>query len=263
MYCFLCIHPYSVQNYVTSFLFDEGKQAVRVLLSSQGSAVDIQNGANLTLDPFPCARRFADMDLLFQFKPSSEKVGMNEFRMGVGVIGFPPIEVIACKLRKVISLCTDGGKAQEYPKQMTNGLIEAFLQLFPNGHQFISGLFDTETFTWSMTPKGYGIFTEMDADVNIEKLEKLYPSVANWLRHLQEIDIVLLDIHPPGTAPEEKLEDAKCFGKLRIYYRDGWVGFHLCLMLSASESGKLLWFNQSTNGCATNLKGEVLGVDFN
>jgi hypothetical protein len=214
--------------------------------------LEIQHTVNAIVNTFPLTRKFGDLDILFQFRPVKKAnlenevlTDANELRLGISLVGLPPVEVIANKLRKCITLATDEGRARTFPKQMSDAILDSLLQLFPNFHQFLSDLFDMETFQLILRPKGTaGMFVEMDVDVNIEKLGLIYPAVANWLQHMQEVDISFLDFNL-NTPPESDIDTAKAFLTLRLYYQNGWVGLNICLMLSmvSSEVGKLLWFD--------------------
>ena len=239
-----------------------------MIITSQGTAVEIEHGVNILHESFPLIRRFGDIDILFQFKSikTHNDADANQLRVGAGLVGVAPIEVISNKVRKLIKVATEDGEAAKFPRQMASSIIEALLQVFPNSHQFLSDLFNMDTFQLRLTPKagGAAIFLETDVEVNIEKLEILYPAVANWLLHVQDIEIDVLDMPGASTDPEADLETtAKYCGKFRLFYQAGWVGAYVCFMMCAKDPARVVWFDPKKKECIKRPNSDELwSVDF-
>ena len=150
---------------------------------------------------------------------------------------------------------------------MSQAIIESLILTFPNGNKFASSLVNMDSVNLTMSDEGGGIFVELKAEMNVDALRRLYPSMANLLNHLANMEISVIEKHKEGSNPASDVSSARCFFSIHIVHKGG--GIHLTITnciekrkKDDKKEGRLLWFDRTTKKPCLDKGNNVMPVDF-
>lgn len=190
---------------------------------------------------YPLIAAVGDLDILAQFFPFRLEGNkqVNTFDTYFTMGGMPPILLLVQKLRELISLFNG-------PTQSFTGVefLQAMAAVLPNTNKFAANIVDMRTVRMDISPKLHNTkLVTLQCELDSDKLEQMYPSLANLLKHLAEMDISVCDY---SDVAEQDLDKAPCMLQLKInYLRGGAIEIKITLMLS-STSQQLVWFSKQT-----------------
>jgi len=258
----------TVQEFMHRFLFDPGFQELGVRICDSASKVLVRHDSTNTQSVFPVVKQPGDLDTIAHFFPvrietaNKTLASVNELNGFLCMSGMPPIEIVVKKLRELILCGSDRGKAGQYPNLMGKALLDAMRQTFPHANEFAGTLVDLQSVELDLTPVTGGIMVQLHGELNISKLEELYPAMASLLKHLSELDFSIIDLHDPGASSYADASTAKCMMQVRIVYLKGVIELQVRMMLPDTDSNHLLWFDRASKKCVLTPKGEPWPVEF-
>ncbi|KAH9251966.1 hypothetical protein BASA81_010170 [Batrachochytrium salamandrivorans] len=241
-----------IQDLLVRFLFDPGFQEINVRVVEDASKVTIRHDCANSQSTYPIVNNIGDIDVLSQFFPTrmtDKQSTVNTLDTYFTMCGMPSIALIVHHLRKVIQLFSST------PSVFASG--EQFLQelkhTLPYTFLFASNIVDMKTVRLDIAPSpavsGCKLVV-LVAEVDSIKLQHKYPSLANLLKHLAQLDLSLVEGASAGAKTgaamvDKELSGMPCMMQLKInYLRGGAIEIKITLMLGPNDT--LAWFSKPT-----------------
>lgn len=236
-----------IQDLLVRFLFDPGFQELNIRVVGDASKVTIRHDCMNSQATYPVVEKIGDIDVLSQFFPTrmtDKPSTVNTMDAYFTMCGMPSIALIVHLLRKVIRLFSQTpsvfASGEQFLRELKDTLPHTFL--------FASNIVDMQTVRMDLVPvpsvPGCQLVV-LVAEVDSAKLERKYPSLANLLKHLAQLDLTLIDGAGATAGAGKELAGQPCMMHLQInYLRGGAIEIKITLMLGPDDA--LAWFSVPT-----------------